>query len=259
MMTVPDDEKDAEMSVETAHSPNGIRLLVAFMRSSVGAKVVMALTGLLMWGFVIGHLVGNLQVFLPAAPDGYLGKQLNDYAHFLKSTPSLLWGTRIALLVSVFLHIGTGIRLARENRAARGRDYASWRPRKATFASRYMTFSGLFILAFIVFHILHFTAGVVDPSLMILRDQADQHDVYRMMWVGFQNPGAAGFYIVGMGLLLLHLVHGSVSLFQSLGIRSRAWTPVITIGARAIVFLLFVGFASIPTVLFVSWSLHGTH
>lgn len=245
------------MSAETANSPNGLQVMMTFLRSSVGAKFLMAITGLVMWGFVIGHLAGNLQVFLPAPEGGYAGQQLNDYAHFLKSTPSLLWGTRIALLASVLLHIYSGIRLASLNREARGQQYAKWTPRSSTLASRYMVVSGLVILSFIVFHLLHFTGGLIDPALMELRDQAGQHDVHKMMWEGFRNPAVAGFYALSIILLMKHLSHGSVSLFQSLGIRSSAWTPVISLGARLIVLGLLVGFLSIPVFLSVGLMIHG--
>lgn len=245
------------MSAETAKSPNGFQLMSTFLRSSVGAKFLMAITGLLMWGFVIGHLAGNLQVFLPASAGGYVGKQLNEYAHFLKSTPALLWGTRIALLISVVLHIVSGLRLARLNREARGQQYAKWQPRSSTLASRYMTISGLVVLSFIVFHLLHFTVGVVDPAFMDLRDEAGLHDVHKMMWEGFRNPAVAGFYAISIILLMKHLSHGSVSLFQSLGIRSRAWTPVIALGARGMVVLLLLGFVAIPLFLCAGRLIHG--
>lgn len=244
------------MAVETADSPNGFRLIVWFFRSSVGAKVLMALTGLLMWGFLIGHLLGNLQVFLPAAEGGYLGQQMNDYAYFLKTTPSLLWGTRVALLLSIVLHAAFGIRLSRLNRAARGRSYDRWTPRASTVASRYMVLSGLIIFSFVVFHLAHFTLGYVDPAGFAVKDQAGHHDVYGMMWAAFRHPGIVVFYVVGMALLFMHLFHGSVSLFQSVGLRSTAWTPVIALVAKAIVFGLLVGFAAIPTVIFVSWQMY---
>lgn len=243
------------MSPVTALSPNGIRLLFAFFRSSLGAKVLMAVSGLVMWGFVIGHLAGNLQVFLPAGEGGYAGQQLNEYAHFLKSTPSLLWGTRIALLASVLAHVYFGLRLSRLNREARGQRYAVWTPRRSTWASRSMVASGLIILSFIVFHLAHFTLLAVEPAWAQLRDSAGLHDVHAMMWEGFRNPAVAGFYVVATTLLFVHLFHGSVSLFQSLGIRHPAWTPVIRVGSRAIVVALLVGFGSIPVVLYASWLL----
>src|ERR1043165_6366595 len=119
-------------------------------RSSLGKKYVMALTGGVLFLFVIGHLVGNLQVFGPP-------ELINGYAHFLKSKPALIWGARLGLLAMVAIHIVTAVRLTLENKAARPVQYAKWKENGASKSSQYMIVSGSVILAFIVYHLAHFT------------------------------------------------------------------------------------------------------
>ncbi len=215
-------------------------------QSSLGKKYVMALTGLLLFFFVIVHMLGNLQIFL--GPE-----KLNGYAAFLKATPSLLWGGRIGLLVLVILHITSAILLVRENRAARPVGYASSHVVAASFASQTILFSGLIVLAFVIYHLLHFTIGVVEPSYLELRDYAGRHDVYRMMIEGFSNIGVAIFYILSMGLLCLHLSHGVSSLFQSLGLRSKATEQACSSFARIAAAVIFIGNCMIPIAVLAKW------
>ena len=212
-------------------------------QSSLGKKYVMAITGLALFGFVIGHLVGNLQVFL--------GKEyINQYAELLKSKPALIWGARIGLLVVVGLHIWSAIALSRQNRAARPFDYDENKPLKATYASRTMLMSGLIITAFVIFHLLHYTALIIDPSFAELKEElpggAHRHDVYAMLVIGFSHIGVSLWYILSMGLLCLHLSHGLASIFQSLGLKSAATEAWIERGAVALSTLIFLGYISIP-------------
>jgi succinate dehydrogenase / fumarate reductase cytochrome b subunit len=214
-------------------------LLLRLWQSSVGKKYVMAITGLGLWLFVLIHLAGNLQVFLPPWV-------INNYAHTLKANPLILWGARTGLLAIVVLHITAAIQLAHANRRARPIGYAAGKPVESTFAQRSILVSGLIILAFIFFHLSHFTIGLVDPQFLEFRDAAGNHDVHRMMVTGFSNCYVAGFYVLSMGLLMLHLSHGVSSLFQSLGLRSRKTLRFFHRLAHIVASLIFIGNCSIP-------------
>lgn len=195
--------------------------LLGFWRSSIGGKAVMAVTGLALFVFVVVHLLGNLQLLMePAA--------LNDYALALQSRPVLLWIARIGLLAAFVLHIVTGIRLARGNRTARPVAYAVEDTRAATFASRSMLFSGLSLLVFVVYHLLHFTFGVTNPEHFARMRAAHQgHDVHAMVTASFAVPWIAIVYAAFQIVLFLHLSHGVQSLAQTLGIHHGRWTPWI--------------------------------
>ena len=206
--------------------------------SSLGKKYLMAITGLALFLFVIVHMAGNLQVFL--GPE-----MMNAYADLLKSKPALLWTARIGLFVVVVIHIVSALQLAAENRAARPQTYSEGKP-IATLASRTILLSGLIIFAFVVYHLLHFTFGVTNPSFMELHDPLGRHDVYGMVVEGFRNPFVSVFYIVSMGLLCLHLSHGVSSLFQSLGIRRKSTAGALNTFARIAAMIIFVGNCSIP-------------
>lgn len=207
-------------------------------RSSLGKKYIMAITGFLLFLFVIVHMLGNLQVYLGPEP-------MNAYAALLKARPTLLWAARAGLLVLALLHITSAVQLASENRVARPERYAEGRP-IASFASRTILFSGLVVFAFIIYHLMHFTFGVTNPEFMQLEDLNSQHDVYRMVVLGFSNPWVSSFYLISMGLLCLHLSHGLSSMFQSLGIRSKANLRLVTRFARISALVVFIGNCSIP-------------
>ncbi|MBA3273863.1 MAG: succinate dehydrogenase cytochrome b subunit, partial [Chthoniobacterales bacterium] len=166
--------------------------LSAFTRSSIGRKIIVAATGVMLLGFVVGHLLGNLQIFL--GPDW-----INSYAEHLRDLGPLLWLIRIFLLVNVVAHIYYTIRLTIDNRRARPEKYAQKDYVKATFASRYMWLSGLVVLAFIIYHLAHFTVQVVDPRFALLKaDPLGRHDVYSTMVYGFQTWWVSAFYILAM-------------------------------------------------------------
>lgn len=206
--------------------------------SSLGKKYVMAITGLLLFLYVIAHMAGNLQVYLGPEP-------LNHYAELLHSKPGLLWTARVGLFVIAVLHIISALQLAAENRAARPQRYAEGKP-LASLASRTILLSGLIVFAFIVYHLMHFTLGVTNPDFMDLNDAAGRHDVYTMVVEGFRNPYVSVFYIVSMGLLCLHLSHGVSSLFQSLGIRRKSTLASFNRFARISAIVIFIGNCSIP-------------
>jgi succinate dehydrogenase / fumarate reductase cytochrome b subunit len=227
-----------------------MNLLQRIWSSSLGKKYIMALTGAALFAFVIGHLVGNMQVFGPP-------ELINEYAHFLKSKPGLIWGARLGLLAVVGLHIASAVTLARMNKAARPEPYAGKSAYGSTPQSRYMLLSGLVILAFVVYHLAHFTAllpginGVGNFKVL----KADLHgesvaDVYAMMVLGFQVWWVVLFYLIAQGLLFAHLGHGLASMFQSLGFRDHVWWPRIQGFARIASIAIFVGYAAIPLGIF---------
>ena len=220
--------------------------LVTFVRSSIGAKVFMALSGAAMFGFVLVHMLGNLQVYL--GPEPY-----NAYAAFLKGTPELLWAARAVLLGSVAVHVASGLRLAALNRAARPHDYVAKRFTKASMSSRTMVLSGLVVLSFIVYHLLHFTLGVTDPAHYHLVDSHGRHDVYAMFVHGFRNPYVSVSYIVAMTLLGAHLHHGVTSLFQTLGFNGPRFSRVIELFGPSFAAIVVLGNVSMPISVMMGW------
>lgn len=194
--------------------------LLSFWRSSIGGKVTMAVTGVLLFLFVTGHLLGNLQVF---SEPGHLA----EYAKFLHREPALLWAVRLGLAGVLLLHVVTGIRLAQQNRAARPVAYAQQAVLAATFASRSMLWTGLTLLAFVVYHLLHFTAGVVHGAGAEKAKGFDGYDVHRMVTASFAEPAVALAYTGFMVVLFFHLAHGIQSFVQTLGLNHPRYMPLI--------------------------------
>jgi succinate dehydrogenase / fumarate reductase cytochrome b subunit len=219
--------------------------LSAFCRSSIGRKMIVAVTGVILILFVIGHLLGNLQIFL--GPEW-----INSYSQHLRDLGPLLWIIRFVLLCTVVLHIYFTILLAIENRRARPDSYIDKENVKATWASRHMLVSGLVVLAFIIFHLLHFTARKFNPQFPLLKlDPLNRYDVYSMMVYGFQNLYISAFYVIGLFLLTLHLTHGASSFLQSLGLNSKKRNPGLAHAGRIFAWLLFAGYTSIPVAVLV--------
>ena len=215
--------------------------LTSLFHSSIGKKVFMAITGLALVGFVVAHLGGNLLI--------YLGQdQLNAYGYKLKSQPvfSLLWLARAGLLSIVLYHTYTGIMLTLQNRAARQYAYKKKTTLYASVGGRTMILSGLVILCFAIYHILHFTLIVADPSLQHLVDAQGRHDIYSMVVLGFQNKLISFFYIISMIFLWLHVGHGASSVWQSLGMRFQKYRWLTDRIGPAIATFLLIGNASIP-------------
>lgn len=207
-----------------------------YLQSSVGKKLIMAISGIILVGFILGHLAGNLQVFAGA-------KKFNDYAEFLQNLGGLLWVARIFLLGTLLAHIFSAISLTRENRAARPIKYQHEGTNVASWSSRTMVLSGLVIAAFVIYHLLHFTIVVADPELISLKNS---HDIFSMVVKGFQKPIVAASYIVAVGLLSFHLNHAIFSVFQTLGINSSDMDKKIKLFATVLSTLIFLGYASIP-------------
>jgi succinate dehydrogenase cytochrome b subunit len=216
------------------------------LSSTVGTKFLVAVTGGVLVAFVIGHLLGNLQIYL--GPEA-----INSYAVFLKSKPGLLWGARLGLLVALIIHIWGITRLSLRNQEARPQAYTLKKPVAATLSSRTMVWSGALLLAFIVYHLLHFTIGATNPKQFHLIDELGRHDVYSMTILGFQQPLVALSYILAMGMLGLHLAHGIASIFHTMGWSRPKTAPMIGLTGRIIALLLVIGNISIPISALLGW------
>ena len=222
------------MSEEKERSP-----FTRIFDSSIGRKLIMAVTGLLMLGFVIAHLLGNLQLFL-----GW--DAFNAYAKGLQDLPQLIWPARIGLLAITVLHIVTAVRLRKSNSSARPVKYSHANTIQASTASLYMVETGIVILLFIIVHLLHFTFHAFDPGYAHLLDPKGRHDVYTMVVRGFQNPLYAGSYIIAMALIGMHLSHGISSAFHTLGFYDRYFTPRLKMISIAVGYGIAVGYIAIP-------------
>lgn len=203
-----------------------------FWNTTIGKKAVMAATGVILAGFVIAHLLGNLQIFL--GPE-----QFNGYARFLHSVPELLWPVRIVLLIAVILHIWSSLHLAVVKSEARPVGYVKTKREGSSYASRTMYWSGPIVAAFVVYHLLQFTFGMGGTPYREL-------DAYGNVINGFRVPVVSIFYIIAMALLCLHLRHGLWSMFQSLGFAHPRHTLAIKRAASLISLFIFFGFISIP-------------
>lgn len=199
----------------------------------------MAITGLVLFGFVVGHLLGNLGVFLGQ-------ESFNAYAHFLKSTGAILWPTRIVLLISVIVHIIVAFQLRAINQEARPQGYKIKATVQANVASLYMFELGMILLVFIIVHLLHFTLGYLKPEYYHLVDSAGRHDAYSMLVYSFTHPQYALGYVIAMIALGFHLSHGLSSFIQTLGIFHVRRTPSIRSAGKIFGFLVAAGYSAIP-------------
>ena len=205
-----------------------------FARSSIGRKVTMAVTGAILFGFVLAHMIGNLQVYL--GPEA-----LNHYAVFLRQVlhGAGLWIARAVLLVAVILHIWSATSLTLTSRKARPIGYREQKWRESTYASRTMRWGGVIILLFVIYHLLHFTTGTLHPSFI-------EGDVYHNFIAGFRSVPVSLFYIFAMLALGLHLRHGLWSMFQTLGVSHPRYIRAARIGAWAFAILIVIGNISFP-------------
>lgn len=206
--------------------------LTRFGKSSIGSKVVMALTGAGLWLFIVAHLAGNLTVFL-----GH--DTFNSYASALHEKPALLWFVRACLILGFPLHIAAAVRTAQLNGAARPVAYAYQNKTPARLAAKSMLISGGMVLAFFAYHLSHFTWHLTGPM-------PAQPDAYAMLVMGFQQPLIALFYIIAQVLLAAHLSHGLYSMFQHLGMLGKQWAGPVKNGALVVGYGMCAAFASIP-------------
>lgn len=243
-----------------------MRLIGNLFHSSIGRKFLMAATGLVLVGFITGHLAGNLQIF--AHPD-----KINGYAHFLQSLGPALWAVRLFLLTCAAIHIWAAVVLTLESKAARGpKNYAVRKWISASLASRYMRWTGVVVLAFILYHLAHFTIGVAGHETFkselphwtlqesvrefgfpLAEKGTEVHDVYSMVFLGFANSPVnpygwlvSLFYVIAVGLLSVHLWHGIDSMFQTFGWRNARWSTGLGRLVKLYCLLYFLGNLAIP-------------
>ncbi len=229
---------DASSSIADRPQP----IVLSWLFSSIGKKVVVAATGIALLLFVIGHLLGNLTFFFGA-------HAMNSYALHLRDLGPLLWLARTGLIAAVALHIYFTMLLWKENHAARPTKYVHRSRVQSSIFVRTMRLTGLIVFAFVIFHLLHFTWQWVDPSYRSFDTSVDgrsAHDVYRMVVAGFHVPWVSAFYILSLALLSTHLSHGVASLFQTLGLNNQRLRPRFEFAGRTLAWVLFIGFASIP-------------
>lgn len=207
--------------------------------TSIAGKFVVAITGFIAFGYVMGHMAGNLQIFLGQ-------DKINSYAAGLKSLGPLLWVIRGFLMVAFIGHIYMATKLKMQNMAARPIPYRNKDTVKATLASRTMILSGLVVLSFVIYHVLHFTAHLTNPEYAHLIDSMGRPDVYSMIIIGFSSIPVTFFYILAVLLLSIHLSHGVSSMFQSLGFASSGSRKIIDAIGWTFATILFLGFAAVP-------------
>lgn len=211
--------------------------------SSLTKKYIVAVTGLLLFLFLIGHMAGNLLIF--RGQDA-----INTYGEKLKDTGPLLWAARLGLLGLLLIHLYFTITISLENKAARRTQYQGLKPKASTIASRSMFFTGFIVLAFIVYHLAHFTLYWTNPEYGRLHEDVKpghtRHDVYAMVTDAFGKPVVVLIYLVAMAVVFTHLAHGVASLFQTLGLSNFRWSRIRQRATPIIVGLLIAGFLSVP-------------
>lgn len=237
---------DGQAMTQVAVARNRV---MAFWQTMIGKKVVMAVTGIVLIGFVIAHMLGNLKIF--SGPD-----EINAYSRFLREVGSpelaygqLLWVVRIVLLICVTLHITAAVQLSRMSLGARPVGYNVKRNIETTFAARMMRWGGALLVAFIIFHLLHLTAGAVG----FRAGQFRHLSVYQNVVAAFAIWPIALFYVVAMAALCLHLYHGIWSMLQTLGWNTAQNETMLKIASRVVAIVVFLGFSSVPVSVLAGW------
>ncbi len=217
-----------------------------FLKSSVGRKIVMAVSGLMMVLFVIAHLLGNTTVF--GGPDG-----INSYAMKLHELAPFVWAYRLVMVGLFSLHVFFGIQLALENSGARTGAYAVRKSRSATFTGKSMIWTGMIIGVFLIYHLLQFTFQVTDPEIAAGShlDRLGRPDVFHMVVFSFRKAAVSLIYIIALLALAFHLSHGIQSFFQTFGLTSETTFHGIIKSGKLAAFILLLGYISIPIIIFV--------
>jgi succinate dehydrogenase / fumarate reductase cytochrome b subunit len=219
---------------------------IAAFTSSIGMKIVMALSGLGLVLFIFVHMLGNLELF---------GGQnaINQYGAALRVVPPLLWAFRLGLFVLVVAHIASGVRLALLNRRARPVGYARKKNLTTGIAARTMIWTGVLIGIFVTYHILHFTVRSVEPAYAHMQDAQGRHDVFGMVTDAFRKQPVAAGYVVAMLFLGLHVSHGFGSMFQTLGASHPRYHQTVRRIGPVFAVLIVLGFISVPLAVFLGW------
>jgi len=219
---------------------------MSFTKSLVGKKILMAVTGVLLFCFVLVHLAGNSTIFMGL---------INAYGEHLHALPAVVWAFRVVLLILFGVHVYFGIVLTLENNAAKPQSYAVKENLRSTFASRNMIWTGALIGGFLLYHILHFTLHVFNPDIGAgvagNFDKLGRPDVYKMIVLSFSQWPITAVYIIAMVVLALHLTHGVQSFVQTLGINSEKSLPFFEKLSMRASIVIFLGFASIPIVILI--------
>jgi succinate dehydrogenase / fumarate reductase, cytochrome b subunit len=223
--------------------------VVVLWGTMVGKKVVMAVTGLILVGFVIAHMLGNLKMFLGMQTIDAYARFLREMGEPLLPYGALLWTARIILLISVALHIAAAVQLTLMNWAARSQGYETKRSIASTYASRTMRASGVILALFVVYHLLHLTVGAVGFK----PGEFHHLEVYHNVAAGFSVWYVSLFYILAMAALCLHLDHGVWSMLQTLGLNDARSTSVLRMMSRGVAILVFAGFISVPVAVLAGW------
>lgn len=211
--------------------------------TSLGKKYIMGITGLIMVGFVIVHMLGNLTIF--GGPPG-----LNSYAEHLRAFPPGLWAFRFVMLVAFVLHIIMGISLYLENKSARPVQYAMKQNERTTFSAQTMIWTGILLGAFVIYHIFHFTLHAFNPEFETMVEPTGRFDVFNMVVTSFGHFTITLLYVAAMVVLLLHLRHGVQSFFQSLGWNNDATFPTLSTGGRWAAGIVAIGFIFTPVLIY---------
>ncbi len=211
----------------------------SLLSSSIGIKVLMAVSGLCLWLFLVAHMAGNLTIFAGKA-------SFNAYAAALHARPLILWVVRAGLIFMFPLHIVSAVLAAMADRRARPIDYAYPSRTPVRLAARSMLISGFAILAFLLYHLAHFTWNITGPM-------PAEHDPYAMVVMGFQNPVIATLYIVAQILLAAHLSHGLYAVFQHLGVWGNRLTARVHLGAKIVGYGMCAAFCTTPLAVLLGW------
>lgn len=213
--------------------------VMTLYRTSVGKKVLMAISGLILFGFIVGHMLGNLKVFQgQEAMDAY-ALFLREVGYPLVPEYGLLWVVRLFLLAALLVHVQAAVSLWLRSRQARGQGYRKEDSQVFSYASRTMRWGGVIVLAFVVYHLLHLTTGTVHPEF-------EYGSAYANLVIGFRSPLVVAFYLLAVGALCIHLYHGLWSVFTTLGSQNRRIERVRRPLALGIAWALFIGYAVVP-------------
>jgi len=216
------------------------------LKSTVVRKLAMAITGLMLIGYLAIHMIGNLTIYM--GEDG-----INNWGLGLHAMPALLWAARIVLLVGFFMHIANGIGLTLQNKAARPQKYAKKSDQRATLYSKTMILSGVGILAFVVYHVMHFTLHTFNPEFGSFEDAAGRHDIFKMVVTAFDKGSMVAVYVIAMIGVMAHLTHGFGSMLQTFGLTNKNTLPATEKSSTLFAWLLLIGFLSIPLSILLGW------